>query len=148
MLIGSGNRLAAPPSSHPKHPPSCPQLYCLDAGAVAEEVGLGRRVNMVMQSAFFALSGVMSMDKVRAAGGAAGHAGVQLCGRPSPAGSVQVEQAGLLGAVAVERPSELLMRWDPALQAAALTLPLSSLRPAAGHPAAQGVDQEGVRQEG
>jgi pyruvate-ferredoxin/flavodoxin oxidoreductase len=40
-----------------------PKLYCLDAGAVAEEVGLGRRVNMVMQSAFFALSGVMSMDK-------------------------------------------------------------------------------------
>ena len=68
MLAGSGNRLAAPPSSRPRHPPSCPQLYCLDAGAVAEEVGLGRRVNMVMQSAFFALSGVMSMEKVRAAG--------------------------------------------------------------------------------
>ena len=32
---------------------------------MAEEVGLGRRVNMVMQSAFFALSGVMPMDKAR-----------------------------------------------------------------------------------
>ncbi len=40
------------------------QLYCLDAGAVAAEAGLGRRVNMVMQAAFFALSGVMDMRDV------------------------------------------------------------------------------------
>ncbi|GAB4821587.1 hypothetical protein N2152v2_008633 [Parachlorella kessleri] len=40
-----------------------PQLYCLDAGAVANEVGLGRRVNMVMQAAFFALSGVVDIDE-------------------------------------------------------------------------------------
>lgn len=41
------------------------QLYCLDAGAVAAEAGLGRRVNMVMQAAFFALSGVMDINEVR-----------------------------------------------------------------------------------
>ena len=41
-----------------------PQLYCLDANAVAQEVGLGRRVNMVMQAAFFALSGVVDMEEV------------------------------------------------------------------------------------
>lgn len=62
--------LASQRSSAPLYPPplrtDCLQLYCLDAGAVAQEVGLGRRVNMVMQSAFFALSGVMSMDKVGA----------------------------------------------------------------------------------
>ncbi|GAB4824108.1 hypothetical protein N2152v2_011154 [Parachlorella kessleri] len=40
-----------------------PQVYTLDAAAVAQEVGLGRRINMVMQAAFFALSGVMEMDK-------------------------------------------------------------------------------------
>ena len=40
------------------------QLYCLDANAVAQEVGLGRRVNMVMQAAFFALSGVVDMEEV------------------------------------------------------------------------------------
>lgn len=45
-------------------PPFPSQLYCLDAGAVAAKVGLGRRVNMVMQAAFFALSGVMDMSEV------------------------------------------------------------------------------------
>lgn len=40
-----------------------PKLYCLDAGAVAAEAGLGRRVNMVMQAAFFALSGVMDINE-------------------------------------------------------------------------------------
>ncbi len=40
------------------------QLYCLDANAVAQEVGLGRRVNMVMQAAFFALSGVVDIKEV------------------------------------------------------------------------------------
>ena len=40
------------------------QLYCLDAGAVANEVGLGRRVNMVMQAAFFGLSGVVDINEV------------------------------------------------------------------------------------
>jgi pyruvate-ferredoxin/flavodoxin oxidoreductase len=42
-----------------------PQIYCLDAAAVAEEVGLGRRVNMVLQTAFFAISGVVPMEEVR-----------------------------------------------------------------------------------
>lgn len=102
---------------------------------MAEEVGLGRRVNMVMQSAFFALSGVMSMEKVRAAGGS------WVCGCaaawPSfPSGFCTSQTGWLLGAVAVTRPTELLMRWAPALRAATPTLPLSSARPAAGHPAA------------
>jgi Pyruvate/2-oxoacid:ferredoxin oxidoreductase gamma subunit len=36
---------------------------------VAKDVGLGRRTNMVMQAAFFALSGVMPIEQVRAGGG-------------------------------------------------------------------------------
>jgi hypothetical protein len=36
---------------------------------VAAEAGLGRRINMVMQAAFFALSGVVPMDKVWGRGG-------------------------------------------------------------------------------
>jgi Pyruvate/2-oxoacid:ferredoxin oxidoreductase gamma subunit len=42
-----------------------PRLYTIDATSVAKEVGLGRRTNMVMQAAFFALSGVMPLDQVR-----------------------------------------------------------------------------------
>lgn len=56
-----------------------PRLYTVDATAVAKEVGLGRRTNMVMQAAFFALSGVMPMEQVR--GGAAGGEGGGPCGQ-------------------------------------------------------------------
>lgn len=48
--------------------PCPPQLYTLDAAAVAAEVGLGRRVNMVMQAAFFALSGVVDIKEVGSRG--------------------------------------------------------------------------------
>lgn len=40
-----------------------PQIYVVDARKVAEDVGLGKRINMVMQTVFFQLSGVVSMDK-------------------------------------------------------------------------------------
>ena len=42
-----------------------PQLYLVDARAVAEAAGLGERINMVMQTVFFHLSGVLPMEKVR-----------------------------------------------------------------------------------
>jgi pyruvate-ferredoxin/flavodoxin oxidoreductase len=37
-----------------------PRVFVVDARAVAEEAGLGKRVNAVLQTAFFALSGVIS----------------------------------------------------------------------------------------
>lgn len=40
-----------------------PQVYAIDAGHVANEVGLGRRINMVMQTVFFHLSGVLPLDQ-------------------------------------------------------------------------------------
>ncbi|GAB4822569.1 hypothetical protein N2152v2_009615 [Parachlorella kessleri] len=52
-----------PPKTRARLAALRPQLYCLDANAVAQEVGLGRRVNMVMQAAFFALSGVVDMEE-------------------------------------------------------------------------------------
>lgn len=61
-LPGCAQPCSPPPASSLAPPPT--QLYTLDAAEVATEVGLGRRVNMVMQAAFFALSGVMDMDKV------------------------------------------------------------------------------------
>jgi Pyruvate/2-oxoacid:ferredoxin oxidoreductase gamma subunit len=42
-----------------------PQLYVVDARAVADSVGLGKRINMVMQTVFFQLSGVVPIAKVR-----------------------------------------------------------------------------------
>ncbi|KAF6254486.1 pyruvate-ferredoxin oxidoreductase [Scenedesmus sp. NREL 46B-D3] len=39
-----------------------PRLYVVDARAVAEAVGLGKRINMVMQTVFFQLSGVVPME--------------------------------------------------------------------------------------
>ncbi|WIA36898.1 hypothetical protein OEZ86_008144 [Tetradesmus obliquus] len=39
-----------------------PQLYVVDARAVADAVGLGKRINMVMQTVFFQLSGVVPME--------------------------------------------------------------------------------------
>jgi pyruvate-ferredoxin/flavodoxin oxidoreductase len=41
-----------------------PQMYVVDARAVADSVGLGKRINMVMQTVFFALSGVVPISKV------------------------------------------------------------------------------------
>lgn len=41
-----------------------PQLYVVDARAVADSVGLGKRINMVMQTVFFQLSGVVPLSKV------------------------------------------------------------------------------------
>ena len=39
------------------------KVYNIDAAAIAREVGLGRHVNMIMQSAFFTLSGVLPIDE-------------------------------------------------------------------------------------
>jgi pyruvate-ferredoxin/flavodoxin oxidoreductase len=41
-----------------------PQLFVVDARRVADAVGLGKRINMVMQAVFFQSSGVLPMDKV------------------------------------------------------------------------------------
>jgi pyruvate-ferredoxin/flavodoxin oxidoreductase len=41
-----------------------PQLYVVDARRVADSVGLGKRINMVMQAVFFQTSGVLALDKV------------------------------------------------------------------------------------
>jgi pyruvate-ferredoxin/flavodoxin oxidoreductase len=38
-------------------------LYAIDAGKVARDAGLGRRVNTVLQTCFFAISGVMPRDE-------------------------------------------------------------------------------------
>ena len=39
------------------------RLFVIDAGAVAREVGLGARTNTVLQTCFFAISGVLPRDK-------------------------------------------------------------------------------------
>ena len=39
------------------------KFYVIDANTLAREVGLGRRINMVMQASFFALSGVLPKDE-------------------------------------------------------------------------------------
>ncbi|PWC43851.1 pyruvate:ferredoxin (flavodoxin) oxidoreductase [Azospirillum sp. TSO22-1] len=39
------------------------KLYTVDATAVARETGMGRRINTIMQTCFFALSGVMPQDE-------------------------------------------------------------------------------------
>ncbi|MFN2115053.1 MAG: pyruvate:ferredoxin (flavodoxin) oxidoreductase [Anaerolineae bacterium] len=39
------------------------QLYVIDAQKVAEEVGMGRRINTIMQTCFFALSGVLDREE-------------------------------------------------------------------------------------
>ncbi|HSA32713.1 MAG TPA: pyruvate:ferredoxin (flavodoxin) oxidoreductase, partial [bacterium] len=39
------------------------KFYIIDAVKIAEEVGLGGRINMVMQTAFFKLAGVLPFDK-------------------------------------------------------------------------------------
>ncbi len=38
------------------------KFFVIDAEKVAEEVGLNRRINVVMQTAFFALSGILDVD--------------------------------------------------------------------------------------
>ena len=40
-----------------------PQMYAIDARACADSVGMGKRVNMVMQTVFFYLSGVLPMEE-------------------------------------------------------------------------------------
>lgn len=39
------------------------KFFVIDAEKVAEEVGLNRRINVVMQTAFFGLSGILPVDK-------------------------------------------------------------------------------------
>ncbi len=39
------------------------KFYCIDALKIAEKVGLGNRINTVMQTAFFALSGILPQDE-------------------------------------------------------------------------------------
>ena len=42
-------------------------FYVVDGSKVAEEAGLGRRINTVLQTCFFALAGIMPMDEAIAA---------------------------------------------------------------------------------
>ena len=39
------------------------RLFVIDASAVAREVGLGGRTNTILQTCFFAISGVLPRDK-------------------------------------------------------------------------------------
>ena len=39
------------------------KLYAIDAGSIAREAGLGRRTNTVLQTCFFAISGVLERDR-------------------------------------------------------------------------------------
>jgi len=39
------------------------QFYIVDAEGIAQEIGLGRRINMIMQAAFFKLANVLPVDK-------------------------------------------------------------------------------------
>ena len=39
------------------------KFYCIDAEKIAEAVGLNRRINLIMQTAFFALGGFLPVDK-------------------------------------------------------------------------------------
>ncbi|MCK5174431.1 MAG: 2-oxoacid:acceptor oxidoreductase family protein, partial [Planctomycetes bacterium] len=39
------------------------RFYCIDAIALAEELGLGARINVIMQTAFFKISGVLAVDQ-------------------------------------------------------------------------------------
>jgi pyruvate-ferredoxin/flavodoxin oxidoreductase len=39
------------------------ELYAIDAGKIAREAGLGRRTNTVLQTCFFAISGVMERER-------------------------------------------------------------------------------------
>ncbi len=39
------------------------KLYCIDATAVARETGMGRRTNTIMQTCFFAISGILPRDE-------------------------------------------------------------------------------------
>ena len=38
-------------------------FYVINAWKIAEEIGLGSRINMIMQAAFFQLTGVIPIDK-------------------------------------------------------------------------------------
>jgi pyruvate-ferredoxin/flavodoxin oxidoreductase len=39
------------------------KVYCIDATAVAKETGMGRRTNTIMQTCFFAISGILPRDE-------------------------------------------------------------------------------------
>ncbi|MBC2730258.1 pyruvate:ferredoxin (flavodoxin) oxidoreductase [Thiobacillus sp.] len=43
------------------------QLWVIDAYAVADEAGMGRRINTIMQTCFFAISGILPKDEAIAA---------------------------------------------------------------------------------
>ena len=58
---------ALPPLARTRARDQQVQLYTIDAGAVAEAAGMGRRVNTVLQTCFFALSGVLPREAAVAA---------------------------------------------------------------------------------
>ena len=39
------------------------RMYAIEADKVAEEVGMGRRINTIMQTCFFAISGVLPREQ-------------------------------------------------------------------------------------
>lgn len=41
------------------------QFYCINAIKIAEEIGLGNRINMIMQGAFFKLAGILPQEEAK-----------------------------------------------------------------------------------
>lgn len=41
------------------------KFYCIDAIKIAEEIGLGNRINMIMQGAFFKLAGILPQEEAK-----------------------------------------------------------------------------------
>jgi len=45
----------------------CLKFYVINAYEIAKEVGMGRRINTIMQACFFALSGILPKEEAIAA---------------------------------------------------------------------------------
>ena len=41
------------------------RFYCIDGFAIGKEIGLGGRINTILQAAFFAISGILPVEKAR-----------------------------------------------------------------------------------
>jgi pyruvate-ferredoxin/flavodoxin oxidoreductase len=56
-----------PAGGHARRHPVGASLWVIDAYAVAQDAGMGRRINTIMQTCFFAISGILPRDEAIAA---------------------------------------------------------------------------------
>ncbi|MEA1888613.1 MAG: pyruvate:ferredoxin (flavodoxin) oxidoreductase [Pseudomonadota bacterium] len=87
-------------------------FHVIDAYSIAEQLGLGGRINTIMQACFFAISGILPQDEAIAAIKAAARKTYARAGQRIVEANIKAIDAALAGLKAVKIPEQVTSEFD------------------------------------